>query len=171
MAVSDIIHTVTVDGGFVLEIIITDYNLPIDSITWYRDGTLLVNNDQFTLTNSTDTLGNGSATLAAVSTSSLVDDGSYKVIVTNPAGSDMILFNITIQSESPVDYCVCVMYCTYVYTVCVLYTVLCIPLYTICVSCTTCVLYIVLCISIHLYCMYILVCACNVYHYDITLQL
>ena len=92
--------TVTVNDSFVLEVNISDYNLPIDSITWQRGSNVsLSSNDQFTLTNSTDTLGDGTATLTALFTTSLVDDDMYTLTVSNPAGNDSLVFDVTIQSE------------------------------------------------------------------------
>ena len=91
---------VTVNGSFTLEVNISDYNLPIDSITWQRGSdSLLTTGTQFTLTNNTDTLGSGSATLTAGFTDSLVDDGMYTVTVSNPAGNDSVVFDVTVQSE------------------------------------------------------------------------
>ena len=91
---------VTVNGSFTLEVNISDYNLPIDSITWQRGSdSLLTTGTQFTLTNSTDTLGSGSATLTAGFTNSLVDDGMYTLTVSNPAGNDSVVFDVTVQSE------------------------------------------------------------------------
>ena len=107
IALGEITLTVTVNDSFVLEVIILDYNLPIDSITWQRKRERsstspsldLGNNSQFILTNSTNTLGNGNATLTALFTHSLVDAGLYTLTVSNPAGTCSVLFNITIHSE------------------------------------------------------------------------
>ena len=92
--------TVTVRNNFVLEVSISGYNLPIDSITWQRgsDG-LLTTGTQFSFTNSIDTLGNGSAILVAAFTDSLVDDDTYTLTVSNPAGNDSVDFDVTVQSE------------------------------------------------------------------------
>ena len=92
--------TVTVRGNFVLEVSITGYNLPIDSLTWQRGSdSLITANNQFSFTNSIDTLSNGSAILVAAFTDSLVDDDTYTLTVSNPAGNDSVDFDVTVQSE------------------------------------------------------------------------
>ena len=104
-ALGELTLTVTVNDSFVLEVMISNYNLPIDSITWQRKRGMsspsldLSNNTQFILTNSTNTLGYGNATLTALFTRSLVDAGLYTLIVSNPAGTRHVTFNITIHSE------------------------------------------------------------------------
>jgi hypothetical protein len=81
---------------------ITEFNLRITDIVWSNDDTSVrYNSGIYTITNSSLDAPVGTATLFVESvTSPVVYGGIYQVNVSNPAGSDLSIFNVSITSES-----------------------------------------------------------------------
>ena len=100
--VGDATVTVTVNGNFSLQVILSQYNLQPVTVEWERNDVPLSSGEKYQLSNDTSQLGDGSAELTVQFTESLVDNGTYTVTANNPAGSSSVDFDVFIMSECKV---------------------------------------------------------------------
>ena len=91
---------VTVGSALILMVDITGFNLPLTSITWMEDGQVLMNNtNNIIITHGNFAAPPTTSTLVRGSIQSPMDNGTYEVVVVNPAGQDSTLFTITVNGE------------------------------------------------------------------------
>jgi hypothetical protein len=112
-----------------LSVNITEFNLGITDIVWSNNNGTSVryNSGDYTTSNSSLDAPVGTATLFVESvTSPVVYGGIYQVTVSNPAGSDSSVFNVSVTSESknwimytmltilsPRPYAIRILYCVH----------------------------------------------------------
>ena len=97
--VGDPTVTVTVNGSFSLQVTLSQYNLQPVTVEWERNGVPLSSGEKYQLSSDTSQLGDGSAELTVRFTESLVDNGTYTVTTSNPAGNGSVDFEVFIMSE------------------------------------------------------------------------
>ena len=91
---------ITVGSALTLMVDITGFNLPLTSITWIEDGQVLMNNtDNIIITHGSFAAPPTISTLVRGSIQSPMDNGTYEVVVVNPAGQDSTTFSITVNGE------------------------------------------------------------------------
>ena len=91
---------ITVGSPLTLMVNITGFNLPLTTITWMEDGQVLMNNtDNIIITHGSFAAPPTTSTLVRDSIQSPMDNGTYQVVVENPAGQDSTLFTITVNGE------------------------------------------------------------------------
>jgi len=87
---------------------ITGFNLPLTSITWMEDGQLQMNNtNNVIIHHSSFAAPPTTSTLVRDSIQSPMDNGTYEVIVANPAGEDMTMFTITVNGKQSFNFKIC----------------------------------------------------------------
>ena len=91
--------TVTVNDSFSLQVMLSQYNLQPVTVEWERNGVSLSSGEKYQLSSDTSQLGVGSAELTVRFTESLVDNGTYTVTASNPAGNGSVDFEVFIMSE------------------------------------------------------------------------
>ena len=97
--VGDPTVTVTVNGSFSLPVTLSQYNLQPVTVEWERNGVPLSSGEKYQLSSDSSQLGDGSAELTVWFTESLVDNGTYTVTASNPAGNGSVDFEVSIMSE------------------------------------------------------------------------
>ena len=93
---------VEVGSPLTLSVNVTEFNLPIDDVTWTMNDNVIQNGtDGFTITY-TDLDAPPSMVVLTLDEviSPASDNGQYTVSVSNPAGIDTSTFNITVSGES-----------------------------------------------------------------------
>ena len=91
---------ITVGSPLTLMVDITGFNLPLTSITWMEDGQVLMNNtDNIIITHGSFAAPPTTSTLVRGSIESPMDNGTYEVVVVNPAGENTTTFTITVNGE------------------------------------------------------------------------
>ena len=78
---------------------VSGFNLMIDGVTWMRNGDIIESGNGFTLTNSSLNAPPAMVTLMRDVVSPNQDSGIYTVNVSNPAGSDISTFNVTVTGK------------------------------------------------------------------------
>ena len=91
--------TVTVNGSFSLQVTLSQYNLQPVTVEWERNGVSLSSGEKYQLCSDTSQLGDGSAEVTVRFTESLMDNGTYTIIASNPAGNGSVDFEVFIMSE------------------------------------------------------------------------
>ena len=97
--VGDPTVTVTVNGSFSLQVTLSQYNLQPVTVEWERNGVSLSSGEKYQLSSDTSQLGDGSAEVTVQFTESLMDNGTYTVTASNPAGNGSVDFEVFIMSE------------------------------------------------------------------------
>ena len=91
---------VTVGDNLTLMVDITEFNLPLDSVTWMEDGQLLMNNtDNIVITHGSFEAPPTTSTLVRDPIQSPTDNGTYEVTVVNPAGQSMTTFTVIVNGR------------------------------------------------------------------------
>lgn len=88
---------ITVGSPLTLMVEITGFNLPLTSITWMEDGQVLMSNT--IITHGSFAAPPTTSTLVRGSIQSSMDNGTFEVVVENPAGQDTSTFTITVNGE------------------------------------------------------------------------
>ena len=136
---------VTVGGALTLMVDITGFNLPLTSITWMKDGQVLMNNtDNIIITHGSFAAPPTTSTLVRDPILSVMDNGTYEVTVVNQAGeSSMTTYTVIVNGEQVVTIssslssnkpfagvcvckCVCVCMCVYVHVCVCVHTCVCV---------------------------------------------
>ena len=78
---------------------ISDFNLAIDGVTWMRDGSVIQSGNGFTFTNNSLDSPPAMVTLTLDVMTPNQDSGIYTVNVSNPAGSDISTFNVSVTGK------------------------------------------------------------------------
>ena len=92
--VGDPTVTVTVNGSFLLQVALSQYNLQSVTVEWERNDVPLSSGEKYQLSSNTSQLGDGSAELTVQFTESLMDNGTYTVTASNPAGNGSVDFEV-----------------------------------------------------------------------------
>ena len=84
-----------------LSVNVTEFNLKIESVVWMKNGSIIENGtDNFTITHISLNAPPSTVVLTRDNViSPMEDSGDYSVTITNPAGSDMSTFNVTVTGE------------------------------------------------------------------------
>ena len=91
---------VTVGSALTLMVDITEFNLPLTSITWMEDGQVLMNNtDNIIITHGNFEAPPTTSTLVCDPIQSPMDNGTYQVTVMNPAGESMTTFTVIVNGK------------------------------------------------------------------------
>ena len=91
---------ITVGSPLILMVDITGFNLPLSSITWMEDGQVVMNNtNNIVITHGSFETPPTTSTLVRDSIESPMDNGTYEVMVVNPAGDATSTFTITVNGE------------------------------------------------------------------------
>ena len=91
---------ITVGSALTLMVDITGFNLPLTSITWMEDGQVLMNDtNNIVITHGSFAAPPTTSTLVRGSIQSPMDNGTYQVLVENPAGNATSTFTITVNGE------------------------------------------------------------------------
>ena len=97
--VGDPTVTVTVNGSFSLQVTLSQYNLQPVTVEWERNGVSLSSGEKYQLRSDTSQLGDGSVEVTVRFTESLMDNGTYTITASNPAGNGSLDFEVFIMSE------------------------------------------------------------------------
>ena len=91
-------HEVMAGHNLTLAVSISDFSLPLTSISWRQQGSLLTGAEvRVTITHPTLPVSTGPVTSTLVlSSTTPLDSGIYAVTATNAAGSDTLLFAVTV---------------------------------------------------------------------------
>ena len=91
---------VTVGSALTLMVDITEFNLPLTSITWMEDGQVLMNNtDNIIITHGSFAAPPTTSTLVRDPIQSPMDNGTYEITVVNPAGENMTTYTVTVNGK------------------------------------------------------------------------
>ena len=84
-----------------LTVTVAEFNIDITSVKWTRNGSVIENGtDRYTITHIDLSAPPSMVILTRDNVTSPVEDsGDYSVNVTNPAGSDISTFNVTVTGE------------------------------------------------------------------------
>ena len=97
---------VTVGSSLTLMVSITEFNLPLTSVTWMKGGQVLMNNtDNIVITHGSFEAPPTTSTLVRDPIQSVMDNGTYEVTVVNPAGESMTTFIVTVNGKQLTDDC------------------------------------------------------------------
>ena len=97
---------VTVGSALTLMVDITQFNLPLTSITWMEDGQVLMNNtDNIVITHGSFAAPPTTSTLVRDPIQSPMDNGTYEVTVVNPAGQSMTTFIVNVNGKQLTNDC------------------------------------------------------------------
>ena len=91
---------VTVGSALTLMVDITEFNLPLTSITWMEDGQVLMNNtDNIVITHGSFEAPPTTSTLVRDPIQSVMNNGTYQVTVVNPAGQSMTTYTVIVNGR------------------------------------------------------------------------
>ena len=91
---------VTVESALSLMVNITEFNLPLTSITWMEDGQVLMNNtDNIVITHGSFAAPPTASTLVRDPIQSPIENGTYEVTVMNPAGQSTTTFTVIVNGR------------------------------------------------------------------------
>ena len=90
----------------ILSVNITTFNLPLTTLAWTLDGTLLQTTERITIAHSSVTEPPASSRLTVDPVQSANDGGTYNFTAVNPAGQSVTTFTVIIYGTS-----VCVYVC------------------------------------------------------------
>ena len=91
---------VTVESALSLMVNITEFNLPLTSITWMEDEQVLMNNtDNIVITHGSFAAPPTSSTLVRDPIQSPIENGTYEVTVMNPAGQSTTTFTVIVNGR------------------------------------------------------------------------
>jgi len=91
---------VIVGSALTLMVDITEFNLPLTSITWMEDGQVLMNNtNSITITHGSFVTPPTTSTLVRDPIQSVMDNGTYEVTVVNPPGQNMTTYTVTVNGK------------------------------------------------------------------------
>ena len=92
---------VTVGSALTLMVGITEFNLPLTSITWMEDGQVLMNNTDniIIITHGNLEAPPTTSTLVHDPIQSPIENGTYEVTVVNPAGQSTTTFTVIVNGK------------------------------------------------------------------------
>ena len=97
---------VTVGSALTLMVDITEFNLPLTSITWMEDGQVLMNNtDNIVITHDSFAAPPTTSTLVRDPTQSPMNNGTYEITVVNPAGQSMTTYTVIVNGKQLTNEC------------------------------------------------------------------
>ena len=97
---------VTVGSPLTLMVGITQFNMPLTSITWMEDGQVLMNNtDNIIITHGSFEAPPTTSTLVRDPIQSPMDNGTYEITVVNPAGESMTTYTIIVNGKELTNDC------------------------------------------------------------------